>query len=116
MKSNIEYLREDISKAQFMPVSFKNQLYEWIDGIENDLKGDGSNSGDDEDKDERINELEQEVASYQEDWIDPDNLKEIDCGIGAVKYLQPDNLKLQMIMDDFKQKHEASLQTLSLFQ
>ena len=34
------------------------------------------------------------------------NFESIDCGIGEIEYIQPDNLKLQMIMEDFKEKME----------
>lgn len=30
----------------------------------------------------------------------------IDCGYGKIKYIKPDNIKLQCIMEDFKAKME----------
>lgn len=30
----------------------------------------------------------------------------IDCGIGVIKYIEPDNLKLQLLMQNFKEEQE----------
>lgn len=113
MKSNIEYLREDIKQSLYIPVPFANQLLEWIDAIEGELKVDKKSEADLEDcddRDETISELQEELEEYQ------DRLQEIDCGIGKIQYLKPDNIKLQCLMDDFKEQHERSKQTLQLYQ
>ena len=33
----------------------------------------------------------------------------IDCGIGIIEYLEPDNIQLQSLMEDFKEKHQVHL-------
>lgn len=38
--------------------------------------------------------------------IDVGQIVTIDCGIGVIKYIQPGNLKLQMLMEDFKTQQE----------
>lgn len=38
--------------------------------------------------------------------IDVGQIVTIDCGIGVIQYIQPDNLKLQMLMEVFKEQQE----------
>lgn len=38
------------------------------------------------------------------------DLEEIDCGIGSIFYREPDNLQLQSLMEDFKEKHQVQCQ------
>jgi hypothetical protein len=33
----------------------------------------------------------------------------INCGIGVIEYLEPDNLQLQSLMEDFKEKNQVHL-------
>jgi len=99
MKTNMEYLREFIKDnteaIEFWDAASK-EIEERDDEIE-ELKDTITN------KDEVISNLECEL---NENLIDEDGLEEIDCGIGLIKYLQPDNLKLQCYMDEFKEKTE----------
>lgn len=103
MKSNIEYLKDAIARGRF------EEYDEWVEAIENEL-----NSGTEindlktelEKKDEEISDLQEEIEGYQENWIDPDQIETIDCGIGVIKYQKPDNLKLQMRMESLKEKME----------
>lgn len=100
MKSNVEYLKESLSA--------KN---EWLYAIEAEMKS----------KDETIARLTKSVENLKIEFIDLEaktselemelegkpSLKKIDCGIGTIEYIEPDNLKLQMIMEDFKEKHSV---------
>lgn len=36
------------------------------------------------------------------------DLEEIDCGIGSIFYREPDNLQLQSLMEDFKEKYQVT--------
>ena len=94
MKSNIEYLREDIDKLG--DGELKDQLHEWAEAVEHDMDG----LRDDTDKkQERIEELEgeieEEILSYTT----------IPCGIGEINY-QTDNLQLQQLMEALAQRIE----------
>lgn len=89
MKSNIEYLKESLSSEN-----------EWIKAIEDELKA----------KDKIIADYSKEP---HEDLDNTFNnvaaIVSIDCGIGVIEYIQPDNLKLQLLMEDFKEKQESVL-------
>lgn len=99
--TNIEALRSILLKMEHEPT---DEAIEFLDAIEEEFNG-----GDNEDiseKNEEIEELQQEISSLKEDWVDPDRLISIDCGIGIIQYIEPDNLKLRLTMQDFKEKKE----------
>lgn len=51
-------------------------------------------------KDEEISKLEEQLEEKEYE------LERIDCGIGFIEYKEPDNLKLQMMMEEFKERVE----------
>lgn len=93
MKSNIEYLKESLSAKNEWLIAVEVELLNYRKQIE---------SKDDEIGNHLITIFELEVELNNNP-----GLKTIDCGIGIIEYVQPDNLKLQMIMDDFKEKHSV---------
>lgn len=94
MNPNIEHLKELISKV----LIYDKNL---IDEINNTAKKIGI----------EIEELQDEVdAVDEENFIDSDRLIEIDCGIGVIQYIEPDNLKLKLLMQEFKERQESVLQ------
>lgn len=95
MKTNIDFLRELIQGDE--------EALEFLEAIEDDLK----------DKDDEISSLGIEVkelegkVSYLEGEIESnEGIIEIDCGIGVIRYEEPDNLKLQTIMEELKEQLE----------
>jgi hypothetical protein len=88
MKSNIEYLREFIKD--------NDEANEFLDAIEKEISSikDESSS-----KDSIIKGQQGALGECPE-------FETIDCGIGVIEYIQPDNLKLQLLMEDFKDKQE----------
>lgn len=94
MKSNIEYLREDIDKLG--DGELKDQLHEWAEAVGHEMDG----LRDDMDKkQERIEELEEET---EEEIL---SYTTIPCGIGEINY-QTDNLQLQQLMEALAQRIE----------
>lgn len=93
MKSNIEYLKESLSP--------KN---EWIEAIEQEIK---SLKKEIDDKDDTIKDKLIEISELEMELDGRPGLKRIECGIGIIEYIQPDNLNLQNIMEDFKEKHSV---------
>lgn len=101
-KTNMEYLRDYIEG--------NDEAIEFWDAVCNEI----------EEKDDKILELQKEVhEKYNEIHQLEDALTEaeqetieelevIDCGIGEIRYQQPDNLKLQILMDEFKESTEAN--------
>lgn len=108
MKSNIEYLREAIKNG--------TDAEEWIEAIEYELNKATELKDEVKVLEDEKRSLESEVSSLEEELESRPGLQIIDCGIGIIEYVQPDNLKLQCLMDDFKGQHERSKQTLPLFQ
>lgn len=56
----------------------------------------------------KVDDLEIEVTEYEEQMLGG-GLQTLDLGIGIIEFKQPDNLKLQMIMDDLKDNPEKLL-------
>lgn len=99
MKSNMEYLREFLEG--------KDEAIEFLDAVA-------------QDNEESLEELKDEIADLKRDMDDKDEelsklqeqldekpdyeLETIDCGIGVIEYVQPDNIKLQMMMEEFKER------------
>lgn len=105
MKSNVEYLREAIDNG-YINLNNGNDANEWIDAVLNDHEEDVNELKDEISKlESKIEKLEKELELATE-YPEEINYEEIDCGIGIIKYLEPDNLKLQVIMEDFKEKME----------
>lgn len=55
---------------------------------------------------------DQQDAQFEDsDGIDTSefNWIEINCGIGVIKYLEPDEIKLQLLMEEFKERQERVL-------
>lgn len=100
-KTNTEFLREVISKTLASNSENYDEVNEFIDAIEDDIT---------DFKDEikslqlEVNEKET-IISNMEDEIRDGDFEEIDCGIGIIEY-RTDNLKLQLLMEDFKEKQE----------
>lgn len=94
MNPNIEQLKELISKVMI----YDQQLIEDINKCINKISIE-------------IEELHNEIDEVdEENFIDTDRLIEIDCGIGTIEYLEPDNLRLQLLMQEFKERQESVLQ------
>ena len=99
MKTNIDFLRELIQGNK--------EALEFLEAIDGELK----------DKDDEISGLREETDDLRSEVNslenDENNLIEIDCGIGKIRYEEPDNLKLQTIMEELKEKleHEAKFGT-----
>lgn len=96
--TNVEALRSILLKMEHEPTE---EAIEFLDAIEEEL-----NNPDTEtimDKNAEIERLESEIDSFEE-WINPEDLLTIDCGIGVIRYVEPDNLKLQLKMEDLKEK------------
>ena len=100
-KTNMDYLRDCIEG--------NDEAIEFWDAVKDEI----------EEKDLLVIDLRDEVNLYEESTYslrselsecreEPD-LEEIDLGIGIIEYVQPDNLKLQMIMDDLKDNPEKLL-------
>jgi chromosome segregation ATPase len=103
MKSNMEYLREfikDNPEAIEFWDAVSRDIEESNDEIK-ELKSDiQSKENFIEELEEKNEELSSELANYE------DNFEEIDCGIGTIIYKNPYNLKLQMMMEEFKEHVE----------
>ena len=100
-KTNMEYLKEFI-KDNEEALEFWEAVQDEIKYLEKEL----------DDATDRIDylgkeneEQESEIEELQE-ALDSD-LEEIDCGIGSIFYREPDNLQLQSLMEDFKEKHQV---------
>jgi len=95
MKSNMDYLKElieDNDEALEFLEAMEKEHTEEVDGLKDELV----------DKDEEISDLKSELSEAAEEVED---YEDIDCGIGVIKY-KTDNLKLQSIMEDLKEKLE----------
>lgn len=56
-----------------------------------------------ESKDDKITDLKGEL-----EYCESESFETIDCGIGTIEY-RTDNLKLQILMEDFKEQQEKVL-------
>jgi hypothetical protein len=54
-------------------------------------------------KQDKIDELESDLSDANHA---KDDLIEIDCGVGKIEYVTPENLKLAQLMEEFKSKLE----------
>ena len=102
-KTNMEYLKEFI-KDNDEALEFWEAVQDEIKDLEKELD-DATDRIDDLEKENE--EQESEIEELQE-ALDSD-LEEIDCGIGSIFYREPDNLQLQSLMEDFKEKHQVHL-------
>lgn len=94
----MEYLREFI-KDNEEAIEFWNAVQEEIDDYNDeitDLKREI------ESKDDEIKDLESDLAEN----YTLEDMETIDCGIGIIEYRKPDNMKLEILMDEFKEKQE----------
>lgn len=97
MKSNMDYLKEFIEgneEALEFLEAIENEHTDEVDDLKTQL----------EDKDEEISDLKSDLEDAKEE-ADRSYFEVIDCGIGTIEY-STDNLKLQSIMEDFKEKLE----------
>jgi hypothetical protein len=104
-KTNMEYLKEFI-KDNEEALEFWEAVNEERKKLELGLK----------EVRDRVGELEiindnqdDEIVILQAALESDADLEEIDCGIGSIFYREPDNLQLQSLMEDFKEKHQVHL-------
>lgn len=102
-KTNMEYLKEFI-KDNDEALEFWEAVQDEIKDLEKELD-DATDRIDDLEKGNE--EQESEIEELQEALDSDANLEEIDCGIGSIFYREPDNLQLQSLMEDFKEKHQV---------
>lgn len=101
MKTNMEYLREFI-EGNDEAIEFWDAVSKEMEELEdenNNLKSEVNSL------EEKVENLEDELDNAESESY---NLEEIDCGIGLIRYEQPENLKLQCLMDEFKEKTEKA--------
>lgn len=88
MKSNIQQLKELLEVTVYAS--------DILDKVENEII---DLSNEKEENESRIDDLEKELAEV------PDySFEIIDFGVGELKYLQPDNLRVAQFMDSLKQR------------
>jgi predicted RNase H-like nuclease (RuvC/YqgF family) len=97
-KTNIDHLR-DLIKDNEEAIEFLDAIREELGKAKDKISTLKTEIGE---RDSEIDMLEEALAS------DAD-LEEIDCGIGSIFYREPDNLQLQSLMEDFKEKHQVHL-------
>jgi hypothetical protein len=103
-KTNIEYLKEFI-KDNKEALEFWEAVNEERKKLELGLKEARDQLG----ELEKINgNQDDEIAILQAALESDANLEKIDCGIGSIFYREPDNLQLQSLMEDFKEKHQIT--------
>lgn len=100
MKSNIEYLKESIKNGT-------DDCGEWIEAVEGELKEVQELKTSVKYLEKEKDTLESEISYYEEQQKFK-GIKTIDCGIGIIEYVEPDNLKLRCLMEEFKEKHSVS--------
>lgn len=102
-KTNMEYLKEFI-KDNDEALEFWEAVNKEMKQLEIGLKEAREKLG----ELEKINDnQDDEIAMLQEALESDSYLEEIDCGIGSIFYREPDNLQLQFLMEDFKEKHQV---------
>jgi predicted nucleic acid-binding Zn-ribbon protein len=95
MKTNMDYLKELIEGNEEAL-----EFWEAVRDEITDLNDEVSNLEEEvEDKESKITKLENELLNTEFEG------EVIDCGIGTIEY-RTDNLKLQSIMEDFKEQLE----------
>ena len=105
MTTNAHHLRELIKDNE--------EALEFLNAIENEYKRELDKLNDEIYlKDQKILELRSELE-YAKEEADISHFEIIDCGIGDILYKIPENLKLQTIMEELKEKleHEAKFGT-----
>jgi hypothetical protein len=104
-KTNMEYLKEFI-KGNEEALEFWEAVNKEMKKLEIGLKEAREELG----ELEKINDnQDDEIAMLQEALESDSYLEKIDCGIGVILYREPDNLQLQSLMEDFKEKHQVHL-------
>lgn len=104
-KTNMEYLKEFI-KDNEEALEFWEAVNKEMKKLEIGLKEAREELG----ELEKINDnQDDEIAMLQEALESDSYLEKIDCGIGVILYREPDNLQLQSLMEDFKEKHQVHL-------
>lgn len=83
MKTNMEYLKEFIKDNE--------EAIEFWEAVQKEIK-------------QKDVEIEDSLKEADEEMLD--ELEVIDCVIGEIRYKNPDNMKLQSIMEDLKGKLE----------
>lgn len=94
-KTNMEYLKEFIKDNE--------EALEFWEAVQNEIieiKGKLFV--------EQINNRELKTQMENMEEMGYEELITIDCGIGIIEYLEPDNLQLQSLMEDFKEKHQVT--------
>lgn len=104
-KTNMEYLKEFI-KDNDEALEFWEAVNKEMKKLEIGLKEAREELG----ELEKINDnQDDEIAMLQEALKSDSYLEKIDCGIGVILYREPDNIQLQSLMEDFKEKHQVHL-------
>lgn len=92
LESNISELEKIVKETPFnseLALEFLEAVKSDFEDIEDDYK-------------DQISTLEDKVEDLEDSQPDEDGEEtdsEIDCGIGVIKYIDPDNLLLQQIME-----------------
>lgn len=100
-KTNYQHLQNCTTLKEAL--EFAEAMNNEIEGLTDALKASDIECRDHEN---RIDELEKEVDDLNED--DNDDLIEINCGYGSIFYKEPDNLKLQIAMETFKERMQVT--------
>ena len=102
-KTNMDYLRDCIEG--------NDEAIEFWDAVKDEIEEKDLLIIDFKDEvstlEEKVDDLDGELSEY-EDMPDED-LETLDLGFGVIEFRQPNNLKLQMIMDDLKDNPEKLL-------
>ena len=104
-KTNMEYLKEFI-KDNDEALEFWEAVQDEIKDLEKELD-DATDRIDDLEKENE--EQESEIEKLEDALENDSDLEEINCGIGSIFYREPDNIQLQSLMEDFKEKHQVHL-------
>lgn len=93
-KTNMDYLKEFIKD--------NDEAIEFYDAVKNEIdEKDDYIQGLRDEVSDLENELD-EIETERKESIPVDDLQIIDCGIGDIKFVMPDNLKLSMIMESLQ--------------
>jgi chromosome segregation ATPase len=103
MKTNIEHLRDLIKDDE--------EAIEFLDAIKDELNDANEELDDANKKIDKLTdenkEQEKEIELLEASLESDADMERIDCGIGVILYRQPENLQLEIIMDEFKEKMES---------
>jgi hypothetical protein len=104
-KTNMEYLKEFI-KGNEESLEFWEAVNKEMKKLEIGLKEAREELG----ELEKMNDnQDDEIAMLKYALESDSDLEKIDCGIGSIFYREPDNLQLQSLMENFKEKHQVHL-------